>query len=283
MYNLLHQNLHNWIEPDAMPYKDWCVKIGQYRWYDEEGRARTFVDLDYEWATIFNIITANTDYVFENYIIEDIDYFTRHFIDTVPVAWLKFKTELEMFLGTLDGTNINPQEFKAGFERWTNHNLGRGARQVQERTATNNMTTDSNGSGSQNIGLQAATSKSRGIAYNQGVQAYNNQIDNDNIGELGNDYASGMNDTVSVSNVQPRSDTNTSTNHSETDQNANNTDVLNNQSAEVFGEHIREERINYYDQLAFLRERFDRINRFDSFQRYFLPLFTCVEGMGVAW
>lgn len=283
MFNLMHQNLHNWLEPDRILYKDWCIKLGQYRWYDEEGRARTFVDLDYEWGTIFNIITSNTDYLFENYVVEDVDYFTRHFIDTVPVAWLKFKTELEMFLGTLDGTNINPREFKAGFERWTNHNLGRGARQVQERNATGEMTTDSSGNNSTSIGLQSATSKNRGIAYNQGVQAYNNQINNNNIGELGNDYASGMNDSVSISNVQPRTDTGENASNSKTNQETNSTDVLNNQSAEVFGEHIREERINYYDQLAFLRERFDRIERFDSFQRYFLPLFTAVEGMSVPW
>lgn len=35
----------------------------------------------------------------------------------VPINWMKFKTQLEMFSGTLDGTNIDPEIFEAGFDR----------------------------------------------------------------------------------------------------------------------------------------------------------------------
>lgn len=257
---------------EGLPYPIWCELYGKYRWYHEDGTPRTQYPLNYEWKTIYDIATNTADIAFNYRVIYDIDMFTNDFLSNVPINWMKYKTALEMFSGTLDGTNIDPLMFEAGFTRDTTQN--------ENNNGNYNIDSNTNGTYTDNMGAQSGTehntidNKTRNIVYEQGVQAYDNKITNDDIGELGNDYANTMQDTINLqdSNTQRNESayTNTGNNGATTNTDGSNTNTRS------FAEHIHETRINYYDNLAFLRERMDRLNLLKPFQSYFEPYFINV-------
>lgn len=244
-----------------MTYSQWAETLGANRWKDREGKPRVYVPLDYQWEPIFERAIQDADRVFWNWKVWDTETFTQEFISMVPEAWLKFKTSVEMLLGTLDGTNIDPEEFHAGFTRTTEGGQ-EDHTDAQSQSNSCSQYQDTNGS-------RQDESKARGIQYQQGVQAYDNEITNDNIGELGNDYASGMTDQVNQQSIgQQSNDGSASDETSSSGSQDRNT---------TYSETVKETRINYYDQLAFLRERFDRLNAFKTFTDYFRTLFIDVD------
>lgn len=350
-----------------MMYPQWTETLGQFRWNKEDGSSRTYVPLDYEWQAVYEKVTADADRLFMGMSIFDPVTFTQEFLSRVPIAWMKFKTSIEMFLGTLDGKTINPEEFHAGYQRernlWQNTNSDRGYQENKTRdttgtesedtteksgkettssetgketTAETNSVTSSANQSSENhidrtsdenyediIGSREDNAKGRTINYAQGVQAYNGELNNNNIGQLGNDYASGFSDSVTVNNTGEQ--TNTGTKETTETENENGTIEQNgNSSGEIDrtidttknknetenaakegtrtnektetetgttdgtetekrelkeGETEKVTRINYYDQLAFLRERFDRIPQMYIFTQELLPLFQHIYSM----
>lgn len=350
-----------------MMYPQWTETLGQFRWNKEDGSSRTYVPLDYEWQAVYDKVTADADRLFWGMSIFDPVTFTQEFLSRVPIAWMKFKTSIEMFLGTLDGTTIDPEEFHAGYQRerslWQNTDSNRGYQEnttrdttesenedITEKTGketntsetgketsdeTNSVTSSAsqtsenqinrttNEEYTDNIGAREDDAKGRTINYAQGVQAYNGELNNSNIGQLGNDYASGFSDSVTVNNTGEQTnngtkDTTETENENgnieqngKSDGNTNRTTDTTNTKNETEngtkegnrtnekkgnetgttegnetekrelkeGETEKETRINYYDQLAFLRERFDRIPQMYVFTQELLPLFQHIEAM----
>ena len=272
---------------EKMTYAQWCETYGKYRWYHENSLERLYYPLDYEWKRIYESCTKYADMYFNDRIIYEPSIFTANFLVNVPINWMKFKTELEMFSGTLDGTTIDPNMFNQGFTRDTTEN--------ENNDDTDNVKSSQTGNIDENLGArtdrtftdgtQDADSKSRAIDYNQGVQAYDNNINNNNIGELGNNYASNMTDSVTKTHGANTQEVETQTGKQE-----NTTDSANEYTGNAKSnrnrsrtEHIHETRINYYDNLAFLRERQDRLNVFKDFYSYFEPYFAHAEGFTGAW
>jgi hypothetical protein len=248
--------------PNGMNYNVWCETFGKYRWYHENGKSRTIYPLEYNWNEIYKYVCKTCDIALAPYIIYDVNLFTSSFLETVPNAWIEYKTIIEMFSGTLDGTNIDPLMFEAGFTRTTNG------------TVNNKNQYTGNGVNSNNINSNRTSNtdtKSRSINYMQGVQAYNNIPD---IGEAGNDYASSMQD-----NILNGKTTDVNISNDITNNNINSTDNTDN----TYNETIHETRINYYDNLAFLRDRIDRLKIYKPFSNYFKPLFVNIEGIGGDW
>lgn len=261
-----------------MNYKQWMDTFGKYRWYRKDGTPRTQYPLDGQWEEIYKLATEYTDISFSYRNIYDVEIFTDEFISLVPINWMRYKTTLELFSGTLDGTNIDPLIFEAGFDRQTSV--------TENISTTNNVETKTNANSTDNMGQRQTTTnnniddKSRSILYEQGVLAYDN-LNNTNIGNLGNDYASNFTDNVNVqNNIQttsenPYTNTNTANGTSSTNGNGNNT--------RNYGENIHERRINYYDNLAFLRDRADRLKILAPFQQYFEHLFNHVTSYKNKW
>ena len=225
----------------------------------------------HNWKNIYDAVTKICDVGLSFYTIYDVGEFTSAFLSEVPTNWLKYKTMLELISGTLSGDTIDPDVFEAGYDRttqgWENDvysNRGSYTGNGESNTTTNSETNDS------------ADVKARSINYQQGVQAYT--ISNTNIGELGNDYASSMQDNISSSTsdrVNESNQLNNETVNSNTTSNGNNNNT--------YGETVSERRINYYDNLAFLRERFDRYDAIIPFSDYFKHLFINVTGLGGNW
>ena len=270
-----------------MTYAQWCETYGKYRWYHKNGSERLYYPLDYEWKRIYESCTKYADMYFNDRIIYEPSIFTTNFLVNVPINWMKFKTELEMFSGTLDGTTIDPNMFNQGFTRDTTEN--------ENNDDTDNVKSSQTGNIDENLGTrtdrtftdgtQDADSKSRAINYNQGVQAYDNNINNNNIGELGNNYASNMTDSVTKTHGANTQEVETQTGKQENTTDSTNEYTGNAKSSRNRSrtEHIHETRINYYDNLAFLRERQDRLNVFKDFYSYFEPYFAHADGFTGAW
>lgn len=330
-----------------MTYDQWCKTLGQYRWFHEDGSPRLYYPLAYEWDKIYQTATSDADNYFQNRPIYDPSTFTAQFMANVPINWMKFKTQLEMFSGTLDGTNIDPEIFEAGFDRElssTNientkqdftenstytQDIQSGATDTTNTTA--NATTEQNTNSEDVIGNREDTtsitrnlntttdteesSKGRNINYIQGLQAYTDRLDNNNIGELGTDYASNFSDDIrngsrnqvetqkgsedtnfeqgeqtNTSNVDAKSTAESTTTEEKTGSstqlitnNAGNTNSTENSGTSNFGLTEKVRRINYYDNLAFLRERYDRLENFIPFFEYFEPYFASVESFRPNW
>lgn len=258
-----------------MKYYEWCNLQGKNRWYHDNGSARVILDLDYNWADIFNVVTANADLYFAAWEIPcDIDFFTAQFFAMVPTAWFKYKTVFEMFSGTLDGTAINPDVFEAGFTRTTNSS------RVEDNTYTDNdvVTSNANGTSTQDAHSDVVDTKQRSLSYNQGVQGLTN-INNNNIGNLGNKYASGIGDNILTSET----DYGLQNVHATTADNSTRNRQNSEDKSDTFTETIHETRINYYDNLAFLRERLDRLKNLVPFHSYFESLFYLVQSLKGDW
>lgn len=247
--------------PTQITYHQWKELQGANRWYHADNTPRTLVGLDHNWKPIYDIITKNADILFDNKKIFDCETFTQEFLAKVPIAWMKFKTSIELYLGTLTGDTIDPDEFKAGYERITHS--------TSESDVTNEGKNTQNNTSTHVTGESDDNTKSRGILYNQGVQAYDDEINNSNIGLLGNDFASSMQDNVQNVSRGAQTDTDETdiTNDVKNKSNSNNT----------FDETVNEKRINYYDQLAFLRDRMDRLDIINNFTDEFIDLFTYVN------
>lgn len=255
----------------------WTETLGENRWYDSEGNPRVYTSLDQTWKPIYDMVTKDADRVFHTRTIQDVEYFTDNFISLVPHAWQKFKVQLEMFLGTLTGQNIDPQEFYAGFERWTTHNLTWDddetvSNKADSETSSNTDSTDVN-----NYGAQSGESRTRQISYAQGVQDNDRVATVDNIGEMGLDYASAQQDVIAKSNKAAYVDDSKGTSNTSGSNSSTSNGTREYGRVEKYDEHIKENRINFYDQLAFLRERFDRLGGIRMFWQEFEKLFTHVS------
>lgn len=249
----------------TMLYCEWAETFGQNRWIRSDGTPRTIYPLDYNWERIFNDACKQVDFYFHNRELPcDSMTFTTEFLSLVPEAWMKYKTQLEFFSGTLTGETINPEEFHAGRkhemirELTDDRNEKIGSRKDTQQSSTNVEESSGN--------------KERSMRYEQGVQAVSPR--NSNIGELGTDYLSEMNDGIlnSERNGNTNGDTTVKTG---AQKNETNTKVY---------EKITEDNeiVNYYDQLAFARSRMEMMDDFKSFYEYFQPLFFDVEGM-IPW
>lgn len=264
-------------EPTGMPYPIWAERLGSNRWYDSQGNPRIYSTLDQDWKKIFDLVTRDADRVFHMRTIEDVPYFTDHFLSMVPHAWEKFKVQLEMFMGTLTGVNIDPQEFYAGFERWTTHNLTWDDDETVSNSADSTTHSENDSTDTSDFGEQTGEGRTRQINYVQGVQDNDREFTDANIGLLGADYASGNSDAVSLSEKAAYTDKNTGNSVTDGDNHSSSKGTRAYDRKEAFDEHIKENRINFYDQLAFLRERFDRLGGLRMFWQEFEPLFTSVS------
>lgn len=266
----------------GMTYHQWREHHGKYCWYHEDGTARVTLPLDYNWTAIYEQVTKDADIFFHHWEIpEDVSYFTSQFYAAVPQNWLKYKTAFEMFTGTLDGTTIDPAMFEAGYTRTTEATRTEDNTYTDTDSLTSNSQSSSNGNSTQAPHTDSSNSAARAIQYQQGVQALD--FGNKNIGELGNKYASALTDNVSNSSTDfgeqnVTAETTDTTSDSST-RNRTNTD----DKTETFNERVHETRINYYDNLAFLRERMDRLKDFVSFHSYFMPVFYDVVSMRGNW
>lgn len=281
------------IEP-GINYREWCEVMGKYRWYHPDGSARALLPLDYDWKPIYDIVTADADRRFWDYVINDPVTFTEMYLSEIPTAWLKFKTILEMFLGTLDGSAIDPKMFEAGYTRTTNaitdNDGNTNDRTLASRDIDVSQTDTSNTDTTSNYGKQGnqATAKTRGLNYVQGAQGLDN-INNGNIGELGNRYASNIQDNVSqtTQTIDAHTDTanekGTLTNSGNQHEGVNSSDIGTYDDHTKFWEEVKETRINYYDNLAFLRDRLDRIKELKPFYSFLEHLFINVTGMVITW
>lgn len=258
-------------------YRAWSETIGQYRWEHADGSPRTYYPLEWQWQRVYDAVTQTADLYFMHRNIEDVLFFTDEFLARVPLAWEKFKTELELLSGTLDGTNIDPEIFTAGYDREftrtqtqssTVHDTSTGNIQFGERIDSEDSTDSADRDG-----------KARDIQYQQGVQAYDGSFPD--IGSGGNDFASGMVDHVETENQTAQRNTTAVTGAQTNKQQVDGTTAGEQEIGETEREKVR--RINYYDNLAFLRDRIDRLDQIKPFYSYFLDLFTGTESMQKAW
>lgn len=258
-----------------MTFHEWRELHGKYLWYHEDGTARVTLPLDYNWKEVYDNVTRDADIHFHAWEVpEDVLYFTSQIFAAVPHAWFKYKTAFEMFSGTLDGNSINPDVFEAGFTRTTEHTLN------NDNIYNDNDQVVDNASGTavQAPRTDTGSSEERAINYAQGVQAVDD-INNGNIGDLGNKYASGLVDRVGGSTNKYGEQSVESSTRSNNMRTRKNTEDKN----EEFSETVHETRINYYDNLAFLRDRMDRLNKFAPFYAAFDALFATVEGFSGGW
>ncbi len=305
-------------------YRAWSETIGQYRWEHADGSPRTYYPLEWQWQRVYDAVTQTADLYFMHRNIEDVLFFTDEFLARVPLAWEKFKTELELLSGTLDGTNIDPEIFTSGYDREftrtqtqssTVHDTSTGNIQFGERIDSEDSTDSADRDGkARDIqyqqGVQAydgsfpdigsggndfasgmvdhvetenqtaqRNGKARDIQYQQGVQAYDGSFPD--IGSGGNDFASGMVDHVETENQTAQRNTTAVTGAQTNKQQVDGTTAGEQEIGETEREKVR--RINYYDNLAFLRDRIDRLDQIKPFYSYFLDLFTGTESMQKAW
>lgn len=243
-----------------MLYCEWAEEIGKNRWIKSDGTSRTIYPLDYNWEQIFKDACQQADYYFSSRVVpDDVQAFTTEFLAMVPTAWMKYKTQLEFFSGNLSGNTIDPKEFHAGrFHKYT-----RDMSDVLNQTLGAKTDTETEG----NTIITSGETKNREITYEQGVQAV--QPGNDNIGDLGRDYASQVVDNVNKPSVTETGDNNRTVNLGQ----------QKNEDSRLVHESITEENevINYYDQLAFARERMEKLGELKPFYEYFQDLFLEVD------
>lgn len=256
----LGYNLPNF---NPLTYSKWCDTIGMYRWYREDGTERTIYRLDYNWKPIYDKAIHTADVYFAARVIYDPVEFTNEFLATVPLAWEKYKTSLELISGMLDGNTIDPEYFEAGYERTTEQTVDGTSKTDSTTTAVVGQRVDSND----------AENLERQLNYQQGVQALDGQISNGNIGRLGNDKASGIVDVVNQSNNTAVTGPQTNTGEGKSAAETKN----------VLKENVREKRFNYYDNLAFLRDRMVLIDTVKPFYTYFNDLFYASKRMEGWW
>lgn len=323
--------------PSDVPltYMQWSESYGKYRWFHEDGSPRLYYDLDFNWAEIYSKVTRDADIAFMYRVIDDVPGFTSEFLSRVPTNWLKYKSMLELMVGTLDGQNIDPSIFEAGFTRETyevndskydsavnlisdikeNEDIGSRSDSQdsvigsRKDTTTNNQhtsnTTDVTGT---ETNKDTNTDKGRSINYTQGVQAYTDF--STDIGRNGNDFADSFNDTLGenksdrdkktsqknslVEDVENQSTANVGeqiiSNNSILGNQKNSKDSLanNNSSTDSYqlnkkGEVITEKRINFYDNLAFLRTRVDLMQNIEPFHSMFDELFLTLTTIPGFW
>lgn len=278
-------------EGAPLTYQEWTELWGKYRWYHKDGTARTTLPLDYEWEHVYKQITQQTDLYFANWKLpENITEFTDRFLALVPTAWLKTKTEFEMFLGTLNGKTIDPLMFEAGFTRTTDSNTERDGTFEGRSDGDSSSISNSEENTTQDSYTDShhtdAGSKGRNLSYQQGVQGLNN-INEGNIGALGNKYASGIADTIAASDNNTDDDYGErrghSTNVGDVTSEYSNNDTRTEDVDTKFHETVKETRINYYDNLAFLRERADRLKLIKPFYSHFEHIFTLCKALCKNW
>lgn len=282
-----------------MRYADWKNLYGGYRWYKGDGSARVILPLDYSWENIYKIVTQDCDLYFDTWEIpDDIEEFTDSFLALVPTAWFRYKTKIEMFLGTLDGTTIDPAMFEAGYTRTTDSSQQDTGTESKTTNVTNTVNSSENSTSSLNVGEQTnstitasdSSQKSRALNYLQGVQGLVD-VNVGNIGDLDNRYASNIADNVgtgiasgetdeTLGSRKDNSSGNVTTNYSG---NGNEAVQDNTSNDMAFHETVHETRINYYDNLAFLRDRLDRIDMLQSFHKEFEKLFYSCVAMCKRW
>lgn len=250
-----------------MTYKEWCEEYGAFRWYRANGNSRTYNELDYDWKPIFDAACEQADLAMSTFNIPcDLVEFTNMFLAEVPDAWLRFKTRFEFFTGTLTGETINPGEFHAGRKQTTVREYNDG------RNYKNGARTDTRETGREQT--SESDSKQRALHYIQGVQALGN-INNGDIGELGTDYASQIDDNVANGTSNGNSSENETivTGEQANEETAQGKETIN----------VESEIVNYYDQLAFARERIEHMDECIPFWREFQYLFQNVESMRPWW
>lgn len=307
-------------------YNEWMQSGGKYRWYHEDGTPRVYTNLDYAWKDLYDKVTHDCDMRYQNWEIDpdEIDYFTREFLYRVPGVWLRFKTSAEMLLGTLDGKNINPDEFKAGYERIviearardeqgsvnTKGSSAHGFNTDRKGNNTNEAAVDSHKEDwnedaaadkhttDNTIDARDDEAKARQINYVQGAQAQNS-LSNGNIGSLGNTYASNVTDSIANNtkgkehsknivddNIGERGGNRNWTDnigkrqgsYTDNETGTEQTDTAGKQESknkvnEGMTQKVKETRINFYDQLAFLRTRLELDDKIYVFAKGFEDLF----------
>lgn len=316
--------------PQEITYNEWCSKWGVTRWYHEDGSARTLLPLDYNWKHVYDTVTAEADLHFARYPIDDPFEFGEEFLTEIPTAWLKYKTMIELMLGTLDGKTIDPLMFEAGYTRETTAETRRDTQQdsgsssnrnITENTDTTakvdtsldqtedrDITSNNTHNGSTTYGQidQGTDTANRSLNYVQGVQGLNAPTAG-NIGEMGLRYASNMVDNIGNTDTSTKehTDTNSSTDKTTTDDTLKTTGTQNETGSSNtshtnrdtysdsrnittdddvdFHELVHETRINYYDNLAFLRDRSDRLKLIQPFWSYLEDCFHSVSGLEETW
>ena len=271
----------------GMYYVEWSETFGKNRWYHEDGTPRTYYPLDHNWKEIYDKVTRDADIYFNSKFVDDIDDFTSEFLAIVPTVWQKYKVQLEMLTGTLDGTNIDPDVFEAGFTRTTESNNANIFDSKNKGNVTNadetklGQRTDFSTTGN----LSDKESKQRNISMSQGVQAFDGMINNNNIGELGNDYADSLNDSILKEKDNSATDVNSTlgsqTNTTNGNVQSDSETTMNSDSK--FTERVHETRVNYYDNLAFLRERMEQLGKIEPFHIAFKYLFRNVTSKCGWW
>lgn len=266
---------------NEVSYPEWCETLGEYRWFKKDGSPRTFYTLEYGYPEIYKLVTSNADLRFNERIIFNIEEFTSLFLAAVPLAWLKFKAQLEFLNGTYDGKTLEPDIFEQGFTRTISQidarNTTGKAGSITDMLSDNTLgarldttkTTDSGTSGS----------KGRQILYNQGVQAL--EPNNANIGELGRDYASGLQDSVNNGTTSNNNDTtlNQGAQNNNSSSSIDNRNAFENNDMRGSDTRIHETRINMYDNIAFLKLRMEFVESIKSFEDYFQSLFGDISSM----
>lgn len=258
-------------------YMQWCDTVGKYRWYHEDGTPRTYLAFDYQWKPVYDAITGEADLYFMTRSILDPLYFTAEFLARVPLAWQKFKTEFELLTGTLDGTSISPELFNQGFTRSFKRNVDTTG--IASENGTGSTTQGERKDYTSSSGSASADGKSRDISYLQGVQAYPDT--GGGIGEYGNDYASSMIDHISKSDSSDSQSVTATTGKQTNTSTVSNNRTDSGTTVEEINEKV--ERINFYDNLAFLRDRFDRLESVKPFYSYFDDLFVDVVSCRANW
>lgn len=269
-----------WTAPKGIKYADWRKDFGLYCWYHEDGTPRTFSELDNGWKELYDTVTASTDMRFHNKTIdiEQLEWFTSEFLYQVPYSWIKFKTTIEYYFGALTGKEMGTDFFKDVVNRWLTHEGGRGVDASGTNETSANSTGSNNNKWNTTYGQQQNTSKGRSIAYNQGVQKYaGTELRNENIGELGRDYASGFTDNVGINMIDSRVDNGTSDTNTKSDGKVTGKNTAKSQMAEKYTDHETTDKIQYYPLLNYLKTRVEDLPRIQTFDRELLKLFRHID------
>lgn len=269
-----------WTAPRTISYPEWCKDFGKYRWVHEDGLPRTLSSLTEEWAELFNTVTRSADMRFHNKEIEydNIEWFTSEFLHQVPYSWLRFKTSIEFFFGSLTGKEMDANFFNGQVDRFITHEGGRGIDASGESTATSSATGKDQNTWATTYGETQGTSKGRSIAYNQGVQKYaGTELRPENIGELGRDYASGFTDTIGVNYGSIHDDNGTNNTDRTSSGNSKGTSKTKSQMAEQYTDHEIKKQMNYFPMLSYLSKRIESMETIRSFDYELIKLFRKID------
>lgn len=323
--------------------------LGQTRWTMGNGQKRLLISQSPEWDAIFDAVTKNADIMFTYRMIYDPHKFTREFLALVGDSWLVYRGMLESLTGSFDGKYLSDDFYNAGYsyDEWGDEDINSvsdenvviaASSEVEEgkqlnsseraRSSTRSELGESNYDGTSDVSSSGSTerdtesekngsskvtgeTKGRNINYIQGLQAYDNTLDNDNIGLLGNDFASNMTDSVQPSTSDTtNSDTGTENETIDASQEsttidsssgsdsrdikeddkinesseigAKNTSSSQDSSTQKTGEqdttrkhtlHREEQRLNAYDNIAQKRAALEAAGKLRPFWSYFIHLF----------